>query len=350
MVYPYEAETNWKTAMEVTMVGSSMVRAAVVQAAAVGFDRERSLEKARTLTAEAAGSGAKVVVFPEVFISGYPRGADFGMVIGNRTPEGRDEFRRYFDAAVEVPGPAVDTLSAIASDSGVFLVMGVTEREGGTLYCSVLFFGPDGAYLGKHRKIMPTASERLIWGQGDGSTIPVFQTEVGRIGAVICWENYMPLLRTAMYGKGIQLYCAPTADQRDSWLATVRHIACEGRCFVLSCNQYVLRKDYPIDYMTTFSDDPNAVYSRGGSCIISPLGEILAGPDYEGETILYADLDLDDITRANLDFDVVGHYTRPDLFQLTVNETPMPRVAGISPAIQVGEKDQVSDLMANLID
>jgi nitrilase len=319
------------------MVCSSMVRAAVVQAASVAFDRERSLEKARALMAEAAGSGAQIVVFPEVFISGYPRGSDFGMVIGNRTPEGREEFRRYFDAAVEVPGPAVDALSEMARENGVFLVMGVTEREGGTLYCSVLFFGPDGAYLGKHRKIMPTASERLIWGQGDGSTIPVFDSAIGKFGAVICWENYMPLLRTAMYGKGIQLYCAPTADQRDGWLATVRHIALEGRCFVLSCNQYALRCDYPIDYATTFSNEPSAVYSRGGSCIISPLGEMLAGPDYEGETILYADLDLDDITRANLDFDVVGHYTRPDLFQLTVNETPMPRISGVSAPISVSE-------------
>jgi nitrilase len=312
-----------------------VVRAAVVQAASVAFDLERSLDKARGLVADAARQGAEIVVFPEVFLSGYPRGSDFGMVIGNRTPEGREQFRRYFDAAVDVPGPAVDALSAMAREHEIFLVMGVTEREGGTLYCSVLFFGPDGAYLGKHRKIMPTASERLIWGQGDGSTIPVFDSAVGRFGAVICWENYMPLLRTAMYGKGIQLYCAPTADQRDGWLATVRHIALEGRCFVLSCNQYALRSDYPIDYATTFSNDPDAVYSRGGSCIISPLGEFLAGPDYEGETILVADLDLADITRANLDFDVFGHYTRPDLFQLTVNEEPMPRVAGIGAAIPV---------------
>jgi nitrilase len=332
------------------MIASNTVRAAVIQAASVGFDRERSLEKAADLTADAARQGAQLVVFPEVFISGYPRGCDFGMVVGNRTPEGRELFRRYWDAAVDVPGPAVDALSAMARANNVFLVMGVTEREGGTLYCSVLFFGPDGAYLGKHRKIMPTASERLIWGQGDGSTLPVFQTDIGRIGAVICWENYMPLLRTAMYGKGIQLYCAPTADQRDTWLATVRHIAVEGRCFVLSCNQFVRRSDYPIDYPTTFSNDPNAIYSRGGSCIISPLGEFLAGPDYEGETILLADIDLNDIPRANLDFDAVGHYTRPDLFQLTVNETPMPRVSGIQPPIPVassqpGDTELVPELL-----
>ena len=148
--------------------------------------------------------------------------------------------------------------------------MGVIEREGGTLYCTVLFFAPTGRYLGKHRKLMPTAAERLVWGYGDGSTLPVFATEIGKLGAVICWENYMPLLRTAMYGKGIQIYCAPTADGRDSWLATVRHIACEGRCFVLSCNQFARRRDYPLDFDTAFGDDPETVLSRGGSCIVGP--------------------------------------------------------------------------------
>jgi nitrilase len=169
---------------------------------------------------------------------------------------------------------------------------------------------------------MPTAMERLIWGFGDGSTLTVIDTTIGRIGAVICWENYMPLMRMAMYSKGIQIYCAPTADQRDTWLATVRHIACEGRCFVLSCNQFARRSDYPAEYDDQLGDDPNAVLSRGGSAIISPLGEFLAGPDYEGETILTAELDLDEIARGKYDFDATGHYARPDVFQLTVNEAP----------------------------
>ena len=227
------------------MPASPVVRAAVVQAASIAFDREQTLEKAADLTADAARRGAQLVVFPEAFVSGYPRGSTFGTVVGARTAEGREEYRRYWASAVDVPGPAVDALGAIARDNGVYLVMGVIEREGGTLYCTVLFFAPTGHYLGKHRKLMPTAAERLVWGYGDGSTLPVFATEIGKLGAVICWENYMPLLRTAMYGKGIQLYCAPTADGRDSWLATVRHIACEGRCFVLSCNQFARRRDYP---------------------------------------------------------------------------------------------------------
>jgi nitrilase len=204
----------------------------------------------------------------------------------------------------------------------------------------VLFFGPDGRYLGKHRKLMPTASERLIWGFGDGSTLPVFETPIGRVGAVICWENFMPLLRMTMYAKGIQLYCAPTADGRDSWLPSMQHIALEGRCFVLSCNQFARRSDYPDDYAAPqFGDDPQTVVSRGGSCIVGPLGQILAGPNYESECILTADLDLDDVARGKFDLDVVGHYARPDVFQLRVNEQPTPPVIGVAGPVVVPEEE-----------
>ena len=220
-----------------------------------------------------------------------------------------------------MPGPHVDQLADIARAAATFLVIGVVERSGGTLYCSVLFFGPDGSYLGKHRKLMPTGSERLVWGFGDGSTLPVVQTAIGRIGAVICWENYMPLLRAAMYAKGVEIYCAPTADGRDTWLPTMQHIALEGRCFVLSANQFARRRDYPADYSTAFGDDPETVLSRGGSCIVGPMGQVLAGPDFSGEAILTADIDLDDIARAKLDFDAVGHYARPDVLRLVVDET-----------------------------
>src|SRR5262249_39002851 len=180
-----------------------------------------------------------------------------------------------------------------------------------TLYCSVLFFAPDGSLLGKHRKLMPTAAERLVWGYGDGSTLPVFDTAIGRLGAVICWENYMPLLRMHMYAQGIQLYCAPTADDRETWLATMRPIALEGRCFVLSCNQFALRSDYPADYPAIQGDDPSAVMSRGGSCIIDPMGRVLAGPDFDGPTILVADLDLDEIPPAQFDFHLVVPFAPP---------------------------------------
>ncbi len=302
------------------------VRAAVVQAAPVAFDRERTLEKVRSLTQEAASQGAQLVVFPEAFVSAYPRGLTFGAVVGNRTTEGREQYRCYWESAVDVPGPTVDILADIARQQQVYLVIGVIERDGGTLYCSVLFFSSEGRYLGKHRKLMPTASERLVWGFGDGSTLPVFETPLGRLGAVICWENYMPLLRMTMYAKGIQLYCAPTADGRDSWLASMQHIALEGRCFVLSCNQFARRRDYPQDYQTPFGDDPETILSRGGSCIVSPLGQMLAGPNYSEECILRAQLDLADIARGKYDFDVVGHYARPDIFSLHVNEHPQSPV------------------------
>jgi nitrilase len=304
----------------------SMVRAAVVQAAPVVFDRESTLEKAQSLIGEAAGRGAQLIVFPEAFISGYPRGLDFGVRVGSRTAEGREMFRRYWESSVDVPGPVTHALGKAAQRAGAFVVIGVIERDGGTLYCSVLFFAPEGMLLGKHRKLMPTAGERLVWGYGDGSTMQVFDTAIGRIGAVICWENYMPLLRMHMYAQRIQLYCAPTADYRETWLSTLRHIALEGRCFVLGCNQYVNRGDYPADYLVDPGDDPATVMALGGSAIIDPLGRILAGPHREGPTILAADLDLDEIARGKFDFDVVGHYARPDVFRLVVNDSATPPV------------------------
>jgi nitrilase len=308
------------------------VRAAVIQAGSVMFDRERTVAKARDLVADAGRRGAQVAVLPEAFVPGYPKGLDFGARIGNRTAEGREDFRHYWDSAVDVPGPAVDALGEAAKDAKLHLVAGVIERDGGTLYCSVLFFAPDGHLLGKHRKLMPTASERLVWGFGDGSTLPVFETPAGRMGAVICWENYMPMLRMAMYGKGIQLYCAPTADTRDSWLPTMRHIAVEGRCFVLSCCQYLTRADCPPDYALDI-DAPGGVLMRGGSCIVGPFGDVLAGPDFSGECILTADLDLTEIARGKYDLDVVGHYARPDVFRLLVNERPAAAVETNAPVV-----------------
>jgi nitrilase len=303
-------------------MSSSKSTVAVVQAAPVAFDTAATLDKVDAWTAEAAARGAKLVLFPEAFVGGYPRGMGFGATVGNRSAQGRDEYRRYWEAAIDVPGSAVTRLGEIAARNRVYLVIGVIERDGGTLYCTVLFFAPDGAYMGKHRKLMPTGSERLIWGFGDGSTMPVFDTPLGKMGAVVCWENYMPLMRAAHYAKGVQLYLAPTADGRDTWQATVRHIAIEGRCFVLSCNQFARRSDYPQGYESELGEDPLKVASRGGSCIVSPMGEILAGPDFEGEVVLTAEVDLGDIARGKFDFDVVGHYARPDVFRLVVNDRP----------------------------
>ncbi|CAI0544118.1 unnamed protein product [Linum tenue] len=308
-----------------------VVRATVVQASTVFYDTPATLDKAERLLAEAAGYGAQLVVFPEAFIGGYPRGSNFGAAIGNRTPKGREEFRKYHAAAIDVPGPEVDRLAAMAGKYKVLLVMGVIERDGYTLYCSVLFFDAQGHYLGKHRKMMPTSVERIVWGFGDGSTIPVFDTPVGKIGAAICWENRMPLLRTAMYGKGIEIYCAPTADSRPTWPASMTHIALEGGCFVLSADQFCRRKDYPPapEYVFAGTEeelDPDSVVCAGGSLIISPMGTVLAGPNYEGEALISADLDLGEIARAKFDFDVVGHYARPEVLSLTVRDHPTTAV------------------------
>lgn len=303
-----------------------MVRVAVVQDSPVMFDPMATVDKVAALAAEAAQKGARLALFPEAFVSGYPKGWDFGARVGMRLPEGREDFRRYYEGSIEVPGPATEALGRAARDAGLYLAIGVMEREGGTLYCTALFFGPDGRLLGKHRKLMPTAMERLVWGFGDGSTMPVIDTEVGRIGAVICWENFMPLLRMYMYSQGIQIYLAPTADDRETNLSTMRHIALEGRCFVLSCCQYVLRGDHPPDSRPIQGDDPATVMMRGGSCIIDPLGQVLAGPDFDGPCILTADVDLGLIIGGKYDLDTPGHYARPDVFQLHVNLRPMKAV------------------------
>lgn len=298
------------------------VRVAVVQSAPVAFDRDCTIAKVRTLASRALADGAQLIVFPEAFVSAYPRGMTFGAVIGDRSAEGREWYRRYWDSSIDVPGASTDSLGEVAREANAHLVIGVIERDGGTLYCTALFFAPTGELLGKHRKLVPTASERLVWGQGDGSTMPVFDTSIGKVGAAICWENYMPLYRTAMYAKGVQLYVAPTADSRDGWVASMRHIALEGRCFVLSCNQFARRSDYPPAYPADLPSDPNAIVTRGGSCIVNPLGHVIAGPVYDEEIILRADLDLADTIRGKFDLDVVGHYARPDVFQLLVNENP----------------------------
>ncbi|MEZ4868871.1 MAG: carbon-nitrogen hydrolase family protein [Caldilineaceae bacterium] len=305
----------------------TIIRAAVVQDAPMAFNTEATLDKIATLVAQAAAQQAQLVVFPEAFLGGYPKGADFGTRVGMRLPEGRQAFQRYWAGAIEVPGPATQRLGELARQHQLHLVIGVIERTAGTLYCTILFFDPAGQLLGKHRKVMPTAMERLIWGFGDGSTLTVLPTALGRLGAVICWENYMPQLRMAMYAQDIQLYCAPTVDDRETWLPTMRHIALEGRCFVLSSCQFARRRDFPADYAPLQGNNPETILIRGGSCIISPLGQVLAEPVFDQPAILTAALDLDEIVRGRFDLDVVGHYARPDLFQLQVNTTPQQAVA-----------------------
>lgn len=301
--------------------------AAVAQTSSVLLDTPATVERGLTIMAEASARGAQLVVFPEAFLGGYPKGADFHIYLGARTLTGRQEFKHYFDAAVALDGPEIARLAKAAAQHRMYVCLGVIERDGGTLYCTVVYLGPEGQILGKHRKLMPTALERLIWGFGDGSTLKVVDTPFGNLGAVICWENYMPALRMTMYQQRIALYCAPTVDDRDSWGSTMQHIALEGRCFVLSACQHLRASEFPANKMHNSlldaSKEPSQANGntliRGGSVIIDPLGKVLAGPVYNEDALLTAELDMSLIPMAQLDFDPVGHYARPDVFSLQVN-------------------------------
>lgn len=305
------------------MTQFTKVTVGVVQATPALFDREKSIDIVIDWLGRAKQAGCRLVLFPESFIPCYPRGLSFDAVIGRRTDRGREQWLDYWANSLEVPSPSVDRLSNAIREAGLFVGLGVTEREpiGGTLHCALLYFGPDGTLMGKHRKLKPTGLERYIWGESDGSTLVSYQTELGRIGGLICWENYMPLARTALYQKGVEIYLAPTADARDSWQATMQHIALEGRCFVLASNQFVRQSDYPERYQADLTDEPD-IMSRGGSVIISPLGDVLAGPLWNQEGLLTAELDFSLLAKSKLDFDCVGHYARPDVFQLTVVNQP----------------------------
>ncbi|KAG5221625.1 Nitrilase [Salix suchowensis] len=260
-----------------------MIKASVVQACTVGYSLSNTLDKLEHF----------LVVFPEAFIGGYPKMSTFGAVVGDRSPEGREEFLRYYNAAID----------SVSKELGVFIVVGVIERDGGTLYCTVLFISPQDGFVGKHRKLMPTASERLIWGFGDGSTLPVVEAKFNdtlgaqasaKLSATICWclntsacQLTQRSVRTYYYSQGTQIYCAPTVDARPVWQNTMTHIAIEGRCFVLSAYHPVA---------DTNNRKPDNIMIAGGSVIINPLGK----------------LDLDDCIRGKFDLDVVGHYARPD--------------------------------------
>ncbi len=310
---------------------SEMVKVAVIQDSPIIMNRDATIRKVAKLTKDALEKGAKIVLFPEAFIPAYPRGMYFGAKVGSRSDEGKLDFQRYSQNSIPIPSPSMDRLSKIAKENNVYLIVGIIEKDSqyskSTLYCSIVYFDSSGKYLGKHRKLKPTGSERLIWGEGDGSTLTVVDTPYGNLGGLICWENYMPLARTAMYSKGIDIYLAPTADAREVWQSTIQHIALEGRCFVLSSNQFVTKDMYPKN-LAGYSDLESSpdVMSAGGSAIIDPNGKYLAGPLWNEAGILIADLDLSLIEKSRYDFDVVGHYSRPDVFQLVVNEKEQKQI------------------------
>lgn len=297
---------------------------AALQIGASPLGKAATLEQILGFQERIEASGAALVVMPEALLGGYPKGEVFGTYLGYRIPQGREAFARYFDNAIDVPGPETSALAKLAQRTGAHLVLGVIERAGSTLFCTALFFSPQDGLLARHRKLMPTGTERLIWGQGDGSTLPVVNTPAGRIGAAICWENNMPLLRVAMYAKGVQVWCAPTVDDRDVWQASMRHIAYEGRMFVISACQ--VQPSPAVLGISAPHWDADRPLIQGNSLIVGPLGDILAGPLRNETGLLTARIDLDELVRARYDFDVVGHYARPDVFSLSVDERPKSAV------------------------
>ena len=301
------------------------IKVAVIQDAPVFFDKAASLDKLEALVAEQAAEGAQLVLLPESFIPGYPRGFSFGAVVGKRTSAGRELYAAYHEHSIDLSSPDLDRLETIARTNQVYLVVGITEKDptSGSLYCSMLYLSPEVGLMAVHRKIKPTGTERLIWAEADGRSLVSCDTQIGRLGGLICWENYMPLARMSIYQQGVQIYLAPTADSREEWQATMRHIALEGRCFVLSCNQYFTKSMYPDQYQELVADEAEEM-CPGGSVIISPLGKVLAGPLFGTSGALTVELDLTEVVAAKLDFDPIGHYARPDIFDFQVNgQTPI---------------------------
>jgi nitrilase len=303
---------------------------AAVQASPVFLNREATGEKACGLIAEAAGQGARLIVFPESFIPTYP---DWVWAV----PPGRGKvlselYAEFLANAVEVPGPLTEQLGEAARKSGAYVVMGVTEKDteasGASLYNTLLYFSPEGHLLGKHRKLVPTGGERLVWAPGDGSTLEVYDTPLGKIGGLICWENYMPLARYSMYAWGTQIYIAPTWDQGEPWLSTLRHIAKEGRVYVVGCCIALRRDDIPdrLEYKQKFYSGAREWINVGDSAIVNPEGEFIAGPVRMKEEILYAEVDPRLMQGPKWMLDVAGHYARPDVFELIVHRDPHPMI------------------------
>jgi nitrilase len=297
------------------------VRVACVQAEPAILDRAATLDKLADLTAEAKAQGAQLVVFPETFVPAYPSSAWAKFLAGWADPRAKGSFALLARESLEVPGPDADRLGEIARENEVWLVTGVNERDParpGTLYNSLLYHAPAGSLAVHHRKLVPTNHERLVWGQGDGEGLRAVETEIGRIGGLICWENYMPLARFALYESGVEIYIAPTADDGDAWQATLVHIARESRAFVVSPCHFQRGSSYPDDFPLREEIAGIDPLGRGGSAILAPDGSYLAGPLYGEEGILYADLQPQRLAEERQRFDAAGHYHRPDVLELHV--------------------------------
>jgi nitrilase len=301
----------------------SPVKVACVQAEPVILDREATIDRLGELAAEAGAAGAELVVFPEAFIPAYPSSSWAKFLAGWGDERAKAAFALLARESVEVPGPASDRMAEVAREHGVWLVVGVTEIERerpGTLYNTLLYYSPEGELALKHRKLMPTNHERLVWGQGDGGGLRAIETPLGRLGGLICWENYMPLARFALYESGVEIYVAATADDGERWQSTMVHVALESRSYVISANHFQHASSYPKEFPLREELQRLDLIGRGGSAILAPDGRFLAGPLFDEEGILYAELDPERLLQERQRFDPVGHYNRPDVFQLTVRE------------------------------
>ena len=309
----------------------SAFKIAVVQAAPVVLNREATVSKACELISEAGRSGARLVVFPEAFIPTYP---DWVW----RIPPGQhrvlaDMYAELLEQSVEIPSPVTENLSQAARQEGVYVAMGLNERNAqasnASLYNTLLYISPEGDLLGKHRKLVPTAPERMVWAQGDGSTLEVYDTSLGKLGGLICWENYMPLARYSLYAWGVQIYLAPTWDNGEPWLSTLRHIAKEGRAYVIGCSIAMRKQDIPdrFEFKAKYYSEVGEWINKGDSAVVSPDGKFVAGPLNAEEGILYAELDPRQMRGSKWNLDVAGHYARPDVFRLTVSKENRPMIA-----------------------
>lgn len=297
---------------------------AVVQAAPVMFDQHACVEKALALIEEAADAEApELIVFPELFIPGYPYGMNFGFCVGSRQEEGRKDWKVYCDNSIVVPGAETDRIGSCAKKHHVYVSIGISERDAvnGTLYNTNLIFSPDGALQSVHRKLKPTGSERVVWGDANQGYFPVAETPWGPMGSLICWESYMPLARVALYQKGVTLYISPNTNDNPEWQSTIQHIALEGRCFFINCDMYFTKDMYPknLHGKDEIERLPEIV-CRGGSCIVDPYGHYETSPVWDREAIIYAELDMEKVSMSKMEFDPCGHYARPDVLQLTVRE------------------------------
>ena len=300
----------------------SNCKIALVQAEPVMFDKAAGLEKVLRYIDEAAAQEPDLIVFPELFIPGYPIGMNFGFSMGKRNTDGRKDWKRYYDASIVAGETEFQQLAEAAKRTGAYISLGFSERDAviGTLYNSNVIFEPDGSYK-IHRKLKPTGSERLVWGDANKDYFPITETPWGPVGSLICWESYMPLARVALYQKGITIYISPNTNDNPEWQATIQHIAIEGKCYFINSDMIVRRSSYPADiHEREMAEQLPEYVCRGGSCVIDPYGHYVTQPVWDEETIIYADLDMNLPAACKMEHDAVGHYSRPDVLELIVNE------------------------------